>query len=194
MRILSASVADLLAEYKFISKEKVEICRYGLENLITSLLEILSVLILSIIFNNEVCTIIFLASFISLRRYTGGYHANTKLGCYAVLLAIYLIFMLMIKHMPVEFDLVFEITSLSFTIFMVFRYAPIVNGNKNINQTERKAFRRLGIILTLVSSGFVVLGIVICPHNKGILSISAGQLVVSASMLAAILMKRRCKQ
>ncbi len=194
MRILSACVADLLAEHKFISKEKVEICRYGLENLITSLLEILSILIVSIIFNNEVCTIIFLASFISLRRYTGGYHANTKLGCYTVLLAIYLIFMLMIKHMPAKYDLAFEITSLSFTIFIVFRYAPIVNGNKNINQIERKTFRRFGIILTIVSSGFVVLGIVIFPHNKGILSISAGQLVVSVSMLAAIIMKRGCKQ
>ena len=193
MRILSACVADLLAEHKFISKEKVEICRYGLENLITSFLEILSILVLSIIFNNVVCTIIFLASFISLRRYTGGYHASTKLRCYVVLLVIYLIFILIIKHMPAKYDLAFEITSLSFTIFMVFRYAPIVNGNKNINETERKMFRRLGIILALVSSGFIVLGMVICPHNKGVLSVSAGQLVVSTSMLAAIFMKRRCR-
>lgn len=194
MRILSAYVANLLAEHKFISKDKIEICRYGLENLIVSLLEILSVLIFSIIFNEVMCTMIFLISFISLRRYTGGFHAKTKLGCYIVLLAIYLIFILIIKNMPAKYNLAFEITSVLFTNFMVLKYAPIVNRNKKINKAERKTFQRFGIILTLVSSVFVVLGIVICPHSKGVLSVSAGQLVVSASMLATILSERRCNE
>lgn len=192
VNILFDCIADTLIEYDFVDNDKREVFKYGLENLIISMVEILSVFFLSIVFNNTLYTAIFLATFISLRRYTGGYHAKTKYGCYAVFVTIYLIFSMIIKYISEKYISAFEIITLLFSWFAVMKYAPIANENKKINQIERKMFRKFGMILNLVMSGIVVLTIIMFPFSKVVLSIAIGQAVVSISMLVAIQLKRGC--
>lgn len=191
MEVLSAYITDLLAEHKFISKNQIEICKYGIENLIISFLEILSVLVLAIFLKNVIYTLFFLASFISLRRYTGGYHANTKKGCYLVFVAVYLIYSVLLRYFPEKHIVVLGTITVFLTLITVLRYAPIVHLNKKVSKTEQKVYRKFAIIITSVLSAMVILGMIVNLHSKIVLSVIAGMLVVSTSMLATLPLKRR---
>ncbi|MBQ3514081.1 MAG: accessory gene regulator B family protein, partial [Lachnospiraceae bacterium] len=54
---------------------------YGYETLIYSIWQMLLLLVLGMIMNRIVSTVIFLMVFVSMRKYTGGYHAETRMGC-----------------------------------------------------------------------------------------------------------------
>lgn len=191
MEVLSAYITDLLVENEFVSKDKIEVCKYGIENLIATFLEIISVLVLAILFKNVIYTLIFLASLISLRRYTGGYHANTKKGCYIVFVAVYLIYSVLLRYIPEKHSVILGAITIFFTLIMVLCYAPIVHHNKKVSESERKIYRRFAIIITSALSAFIVLGMIVNLHSKIILSVIAGLLVVSVSMLASLPSIRR---
>lgn len=192
MRNITDHITKELVDNNFVNVEDYEICKYGLENLVISFVEILSVLIISIFFDMVIYTIFFLATLIFLRRYTGGFHARTKSGCYLLFVVVYFAFITIVKYMPIRYSFAFEMLSMLFTNPMVLKYAPIVNGNKSINQLERKKFRRFSIIITIILSGVVSLGMARVPFEKCILSIACGLSSVSITMLVAIIMKRRC--
>ncbi len=186
MTSLSTYITDLLVEYKFVEVEKREICIYGLENLIISFLEIISVLILAVFLRIFFYTIIFISILIILRRYTGGYHAKTKKSCYGVLIIIYLGFSALVKYFPVEYICFLGTGVLVFSNYMTFRYAPIIDPHKNVDSTERRVYRKFSIVLTAILSLIVILGFIFVPYSKILLALIASILAVSASMLAAL--------
>ncbi len=189
MHNLSAYVTDLLVEYNFVDADKREICKYGLENLIISFFEIAGILMLSLAFDNFGYTLIFIATLIILRRYTGGYHANTKSGCFAVLITSYLIFMIIQKNMPDSLISLFGIIVLIFSDCMVLRYAPIIHSNKNVTTKEKSVYRKFSIVITSIFNVIVIIGLIINMYSKIVLSIITGLMIVSLSMLIAVLEK-----
>lgn len=189
MHNLSAYVTDLLVEYNYVDADKREICKYGLENFIISFLEIAGILMLSLAFDNFGYTLIFIATLIILRRYTGGYHANTKSGCYAVLITSYLVFMIIQKNIPDNLILLFGMIVLIFSDCMVLRYAPIIHSNKNVTVKEKSVYRKFSIVLTSIFNFIVIIGLIINMYSKIILSIITGLMIVSMSMLIAVLEK-----
>lgn len=189
MHNLSAYVTDLLVEYNFVDADKREVCKYGLENLIISFLEIAGILMLSLAFDNFGYTLIFTATLIILRRYTGGYHANTKSGCFAVLITSYLIFMIIQKNMPDSLISLFGIIVLIFSDCIVLRYAPIIHSNKNVTAKEKSVYRKFSIVLTSIFNAIVIIGLVLNSHSNGVLSVIVGLMIVARSMFVAVLKK-----
>ena len=137
MKSISSSIADTLETQGIIQKEDVDKCRYGLDILLSSVLEIISILVISAFVGNLVQTLLFFIAFVPLRIYAGGYHANTKLKCYLVSLGVYVVFTVIVMSMPYETCLIINLLSTMFSLFVVFIAAPMVNRNKNVNNIER---------------------------------------------------------
>lgn len=186
MDVLSSYITDILVEYNFVCEDKREICKYGLENLMISFLEIISVLMFSCFLGNFECTLLFIITLVTMRRYTGGYHAKTRGGCYAVLVSAYLILCIMLEYFPRQYCGVFAIFVLLLSNYMVMRYAPIVYSNKIIDSDERRAFRKFSIMLVRLFSVIIIVGIIIRSQSKGILSVVLGLMIVSLSMIMAL--------
>ena len=72
---------DLMVRNEIISSEDREIYVYGLKQGLILLINILTTLLIGFAFNKTTETIVFLASYIPLRVYAGGYHARTQMGC-----------------------------------------------------------------------------------------------------------------
>ena len=89
---IALSISNTLAESNIIKKEDVAIYKYGILLFLTSALEIGIILILSLFIGNFIETIIFFVAFLPIRVYAGGYHADTKLRCFFVLIGVYAIF------------------------------------------------------------------------------------------------------
>ena len=80
MSSISGMITDTLWNQGIIQEEDVNKCRYGLDIFISSVLEIVSILIIAAVIGNFFQTLLFFAAFIPLRVYAGGYHAANGFG------------------------------------------------------------------------------------------------------------------
>lgn len=63
------------------NEETKDYYRYGIEITMSSLINILLIIIIGIVSGNALESIVFLACFIPLRQFTGGFHAKTYFLC-----------------------------------------------------------------------------------------------------------------
>lgn len=190
-------VSDILCENQIIKYEDKDVCRYGLEIFIDAVLEILSVIVISIFAGNFWHTIVFFLTFLPLRIYAGGYHADTKLRCYLILLFVYAIFWCIIKFFPEKHMNFLNWSAAFFSSVIIYIFAPIIHKNRKVSFAEKVFYRKISIILMLIETVTIIVGTLIFSNNRFVLSVTMGQLAVSTSMVAAIIklkLQRRCKE
>lgn len=194
MKGISDSIATELSSQGIIQKEDVDKCKYGLEVMLSSLLEILSILLLSVFVGNFLETLLLFAAFIPLRVYAGGYHANTKLKCYLISVAVYTVFTVTTYILPEELYLLISVLCTVFSLTMVFNTAPIVHHNKSVNDIERKYYRKFSIIIVMAETMIILVTTAILPVSKIGISLALGQFSVSLSMLVVVVKQQLCNK
>ncbi len=185
MKKLSNSLSGALVQNNIISADREKQCQYGLELMMSSIAEILFVILLSAFLGNFVQTLIFFMGFIPLRIYAGGYHADTRLRCFLILLIIYAIFTVLLYLLPLEIYQYIVYGATVFTIIIVSAMAPLVHSRKNMNDKEIKTFRKIALDICFFEAALVILGNMIFKNNIYILSFVFGQISVTVSMVAA---------
>ena len=78
-RFLSCRIADFLVRQQQISEEEWEICQYGYDTLIYSTEQTILLLLFGLLLHQITGTLLYIAVYFLIRRYTGGYHASTRL-------------------------------------------------------------------------------------------------------------------
>lgn len=185
MKSISQYISQTLGDEGIIKKDEIDVCKYGIEYFIISVLEILSVLLLSAFVGNFVCTLIYFIAFIPLRIYSGGYHADSKIGCYLILLSVYALFSVIIEYIPTNYYAVTGWGSIVLTAITILIFSPMMHNNKNFNDVEIAFYRKVSIKVMIIETVLIIAGIFIIPHSIFFYSFSLGQLAVSLSMLAA---------
>ena len=185
MKKLSNSLSGALVQNNIISADREKQCQYGLELMMSSIAEILFVILLSAFLGNFVQTLIFFMGFIPLRIYAGGYHADTRLRCFLILLIIYAIFTVLLYLLPLEIYQYIVYGATVFTIIIVSAMAPLVHSRKNMNDKEIKTFRKIALDICFFEAALVILGNMTFKNNIYILSFVFGQISVTISMVAA---------
>ena len=185
MKKLSNSLSGALVQNNIISADREKQCQYGLELMMSSIAEILFVILLSAFLGNFVQTLIFFMGFIPLRIYAGGYHADTRLRCFLILLIIYAIFTVLLYLLPLEIYQYIVYGATVFTIIIVSAMAPLVHSRKNMNDKEIKTFRKIALDICFFEAALVILGNMIFKNNIYILSFVFGKISVTISMVAA---------
>lgn len=190
MKNISENISNILWTQGIIQEEDVERCKYGLNVFLSSFVEILSILLMSIIVGNFVETILFFTAFIPLRVYAGGYHADTKLKCYIISVMAYMIFAGVMCILPESLYLITCIlcTMLSFSVVII--SSPIIHYNKNVNEIERKNYRKISVVICLFDILVVFIMFSIAAISKFSVSVALGQFAVTVSMIAALLKER----
>ncbi len=79
---LSQKIGDDLVRSNVIEAEDAEIYIYGINQILVSVLNVLSALIIGLILGTFFEVVVFMAAYIPLRIFAGGYHAKTPLRCY----------------------------------------------------------------------------------------------------------------
>lgn len=107
----------------FSKKEKEEIIRYGLDRIKSTCTMTLVTLLMGCIFQVFFRSIVFLVCFIVLRKYAGGYHADTQNRCYVISTAIIAVALLAIRYMSDGSDneIFILLQSLNFIILLLQR-------------------------------------------------------------------------
>lgn len=167
--MLSVILVNKMIKKGVIRNEDKELYMFGIDQLITIIINISITLGISILFDNLLPTLIFLISYIPLRSFAGGYHAKTERRCfiYSIILIIFLQF---------YYDyFFFNRKYFNFAIMIVFAlfihaYAPIQSRYNLLSGNEKKYCKRvtdqillLGILCfcmgKVFNCQFVVMGI-----------------------------------
>lgn len=97
--------------------------------------------------------LIFFTMFISVRLYTGGYHANTVLKCKAVFISICISLVFLSEF---KFPYYLHILIMLLYLITSFFLAPIENHNKPLTSEEQMKYRRISIAMSLFWSAVAV--------------------------------------
>ena len=78
---ISSRIARIFVLYGESSEEDVDIYIYATEAIVATLFSVVIAIVISLIFGRVVEGLVFISSFALLRRYTGGYHAESHFKC-----------------------------------------------------------------------------------------------------------------
>lgn len=196
MAIASKIISEILEEGNIIKREEMQQCQYGLDVFISSMLVVLTIVLLSVIIGNVTYAVLFFLMFIPLRIFAGGYHASTKLRCYFISLAVYVLYTLVVFYTPTNAYIPMCTVCTLISVTVVFRYAPIIHKNKNVNNLEVKTFKRISRTICCIETALIL--ILVCLLKKEYtvypLALALGQMAEVISVIVAVLQNKVLKK
>jgi accessory gene regulator B len=185
---VAQSMASYLFKNKIIDGKKLDIYIYGFEVILSNTLNILIAVVLGIIFSQIIEVIIFLAVFILLRRYCGGYHAETYLKC-NIAFAINIFALMMILKFADTLPFFIHLIIVAVSVLTVIVLAPIENKHKLLTDDEKKSHKSKAIILVAIISVIVLIFLNISEYYSVIIDLAL--LSVAVSMIIEYFKKGR---
>lgn len=174
--LLARSFTDYLCKREIIKQEYYDVYVYGTELTLSFLITTFIILAIGIIFGNIIGSIMFLTVFIFLRRFTGGYHANTYLKCKVITVGSFLLslFAAQIFNIPWWLYLILLIVG----NIVIYFLAPIENPNKPLNNSEKHKFKLLSHVFFSAISIIGLLFNIFIPYNTNILWFSILSVII----------------
>lgn len=146
--------ADKLVSYfgihGYIDKTKESVYKYGTIVAIQSAINVVSTLILGVVFGLFFENLCFLIVFKITRKFSGGFHFKKFIVCFSSSIILDIFFLLNFQLLLVYpiFHLVFYIELVSCIVIVVL--SPVVNKNKFIKNKEYVVYKLITVIICIV--------------------------------------------
>lgn len=190
---MSEKTADRITEYLRreggIKTDDAEIYRYGFDVFIYSFMQLMLLLAIGAAVHRISATIIYLASALSLRRYTGGFHARTRLGCtcIACLLLGAVLFATSFCRGIFIYPVTYPVCA-AFYLICFALYVPVEHENKPLSDKQKRTYKRWAFFISI----FWLTIAVIAKYLRA----DIGDVIISALVVVAVSIvvspERRC--
>lgn len=169
-------------------EEQEEIVRYGLERMKDRSIAIGATFLLGGMCGMFAESIVFFLCFIGVRRYAGGYHADTQARCYVISFGITVSAFAIIKYVSIS-DFTFLIL-LHISLLVILFFSPVDCENRRLEFEEKERYGKRARIATLC-----VFLISVCLWKTGVIYLAkaAGmaEIVAGGCVIAGVLKNRR---
>ena len=169
-----------MSSEQYSEEERNEIIKYGIERGKVILISTVVALTLGCVTGVLFQSIVFLVAFCLLRRYAGGYHADTQERCYVISFAAVAITFWSMKK--VQYNITADILINGFCLLIILFLAPVENSNRRLEEEERKKYGRktkvIAITISLLNAFFRWKG-----YHNVVISILAAYLLVTISLV-----------
>lgn len=146
---ISQMITDFLISQNVILEEEADIYTYGYETALSAIIDFVIVLVIGAILHHMLIAFLFFTMFITVRFYTGGFHASTYVKCKATFITILLI-VLFCSSIRLSLSAIILIM-LQFLI-SVYCLSPIDNVNKPLDKKEKVKYHRISVIYSFLWS------------------------------------------
>ncbi len=166
-------IADFFVSKDVITEEEKEVCAYGMELIISGIISVALVLIIGLITGNIWYAVVYNIMMVVIRLYTGGYHADTHVGCNVCYCMAFIISMVLLKAQTfIKGDIAIWLVALAGYLIIVLN-APLEHHNKKLTMKQKHDYMIisfiLGIASLLISFGLNIMGVVISDGEYHIL-------------------------
>lgn len=189
--------AKMLSSF-FISKNLIEeddqeVYDYCLEIMLSTILNFLVVLVISLITHTIIPTIFYIVSFMIVRGTAGGYHAESHLSCLAILVFSYGSFLALLNIFPNMWLKIISLIFVFLAVVLVFILSPIEDHNKPLTEQETKKFKKKSRTVILLLSLLTIVLSVLFPNAHFSFSFASGMATVAISLVAGKIKNDRIK-
>jgi accessory gene regulator B len=178
--MLTNYLVEKMIDKNIVSKEERDLYLYGLTEGFTILQNILITIIIGVVFGNIINTVIFLASYIPLRSFAGGYHAYSPKRCFIYSLFLMGLIEVYFSYIHESFHTYMLILG-GIALYAIYKKSPIQSPNKPLSELEILNYKKIVNILIGVEMFFVLLG-----EMFGLFAVSGG--IMAALIVEAILL------
>lgn len=185
---ISKEIAKGLVRREVIEYEDYEIYEFGVEQLITNIIDLLTLLIVGLVTGMVCQGLIFAFSFMVIRKYAGGYHASTMLRCFFLTNFMLVIVILLMKFVEINRFMCLGIILMSGAIIGLL--SPVQTKNKPLDGIEKLIYRKKTLITLVVETTVAVICTLL---NKGEISacIMMAQVVLTFSLIAGSMKEKQ---
>lgn len=145
---LSRRIGNNLVRSDVVKAEDAEIYIYGINQILVSVLNVSTALIIGLIFGVFFEIAVFLAAYIPLRSFAGGFHAKTPLRCYIFSVIMLIVVSIGFKYFHLTAWVYCAILAAAFVIILVL--SPVEDKNKPLDDLEYKVYKRRAIIIAAI--------------------------------------------
>ena len=147
---LSHRIALFLRDSDIVDDETSQVCQYGFEIIISTLVGFLLVVIIGLCCGELLSAILFYTIFVGVRLSTGGYHATTHLRCKLLLCVCCLSTILTTIFFENYYNIKVQTIIILFYLLTVFLFSPIEHPNAPLDNFAMKRNRGISFILAIV--------------------------------------------
>jgi len=187
---VSAKILSFISKLVEIPPVAMAAYQYGIEIMISSIFNIILVLLCSLALGDILAGMTYLFIFIFLRSFTGGYHATTYLRCNITMVVTFIITFVLNKIITYNaFPLFVCETTALVNLIPIIICAPVPNKHKPLTDTQRKRSYKLSILIASVLSliGLILYALEIPIGAMIIMTVT----MVSVLIIIEIFMQRR---
>ena len=134
-----------------LKKEDQALYQYAYELLLNQGINIAAAILIAVLFKMPWVVLTFLAAYIPLRSYAGGYHANTNWGCTVVSALMLCLVCIVVKfaalYSAYGWCILFAVSGI-----FIFLLSPVEDFNKPLSEEEVIHYRRMSRILWTVEA------------------------------------------
>lgn len=166
MEKMALYLTDILLKNQIIDIDRKEIYTVGLELMISDIINFLLLLAVGLVTRSLLYSCIYSFMFLSVRRFSGGFHAKTYMRCRIVTIGTYLLILIASKilHNMIAYTVIFDIIA----IITMFVFAPIRHPNKELTFKEIKVNKLLSLLTTLLFTAVSII-LVVIGRNEGLI-------------------------
>ncbi len=150
---LAKKITNYYIKKNKIQEEERETYEYCFDVLLSTTLNLLAIVIISVATELYIEGLIFTIVFMTMRGVGGGYHANTHLSCFLTIMAIFAGYVTILKLVPEQIIFYISIALLGVGFILTAIMAPVDNENKPLTIKEYKKNK----IKTIIILSFYVL-------------------------------------
>lgn len=183
---LAQIITGCLVRNNIIDNTKLDIYIYGFEIMISNIICFGIGLLIGAVFSELLKCIVFLAVFVLLRRYCGGYHAETYLLCDTIFTMNILLVMIILKNIsvyPIYFHFIIDGVSIVSSVML----APVENKYKPLTIEEKKKHKLYAVVMSLVM--IIISSVLFFINLKFAAVIDMASITVALSMIIEVLRK-----
>lgn len=147
-----------LLSTKVITESEKKIYQFGIFQLIINIINFVLMIIIAFLMDELFIMLVFMVSFLNLRRYAGGYHADTIGQCFLISIIITIIFLLLLKIDC--FHTKIKIFSWIISNIVIILLAPIQNKNKELDKLEKTIYRKKTLQICFIENISILLCII----------------------------------
>lgn len=138
---ISAYAAGFLSSIDGFEDDRSLIYQVGFDVLISTGLTVAGISGLSMLLHNQWGAVCFLLCFMTVRSYSGGYHAKTRTRCFLLTCGAYLFTVLPLRTGLLHYDSFFSIVTAGIVIAVWYLFVPVENKNKRLLQDWKRTNR-----------------------------------------------------
>lgn len=177
---------------KIIEKSNRDYYEYVLIMMIERIIAIGSLMIVSVIFKQFFPTIAFLTFFLSLRKRTGGYHADKFWQCYLLTMITYIGVILAAPILSENPHIMY--TLLFFAVLVIEGIGTINHPNINLDESELWETKKAARLLVLIEVGIIAVLIVLKRNQLYVSYMSMAIIMCSSFMCLAKIIKQEVRK